>query len=215
MPAFLVITKITPQKNNLHRKSVFLNGRFAFGADEVLIREFHLEEDKRLSPQELKQILWSADREKLKEKAYRYLAIRPRSEKELRQKLRLKGAGAKLIEEVVGELKDKGLIDDQKFAQSWAESRMANKPMGKFLLRRELLQKGIKRDTIEQVVQETYREEDEVELARNLLRRKARMYKNPEEVKIKKRMADFLLRRGFSYDVVRQAIKGIDELIEA
>src|SRR4030066_2073673 len=125
MPASLVITKITPQKNNLHRKSVFINGKFAFGADEVLVQEFHLEEDKRLSPKELKQILWSADREKLKEKAYRYLAIRPRSEKELRQKLRLKGAGAKLIEDVVGDLKDKGLIDDQKFAASWAESRMA------------------------------------------------------------------------------------------
>jgi len=214
MPASLVITKITPQKNNLHRKSVFINGKFAFGADEVLIQEFHLEEDKRLSPQELKGILWSADREKLKEKAYRYLAIRPRSEKELRQKLRLKGAGAKLIEDVVGDLKVKGLIDDQKFAASWAESRMANKPMGKFLLRRELLQKGIKKETIEQVIKEAYDQENETELAKNLLRRKARMYKNPEDVKTKKRMADFLLRRGFSYEVVRLAVKGIEEPAE-
>jgi regulatory protein len=214
MPSALVITKIVPQKNRPHRKSVFLNGKFAFGADEVLVQEFHLEEDKRLSPQELKQILWSADREKLKEKAYRYLAARPRSEKELREKLRQKGAGVKLIDRVIEELKEKNLINDEKFAESWAQSRIANRPMGKFLLRRELLQKGIKKETIEQVIKEAYSQENETELAKNLLRKKSRMYKNPEDVKTKKRMADFLLRRGFSYEVVRQAVKGMDELAE-
>lgn|SRR5574341_25426 len=214
MSSALVITKIVPQQNSPERKSVYINGKFAFGATEDLVCEYSLEEEKRLTAFELKKILWSADKEKIKERAYRLLSFRPRSEKELRQKLRLKGAGVRLIEEVVGELKDKGLIDDQKFAASWAESRMANKPMGKFLLKRELLQKGIQKETIEKVVRDKYAEADEVELARNLLRRKARMYKNPEDVKIKKRMADFLLRRGFSYEVVRQAIKGIDELME-
>jgi len=215
MLASLVITKIVPQKNQPHRKSLFINGKFAFGADEALIQEFHLEKDKSLSARELKQILWSADREKLKEKAFRFLAIRPRSEKELREKLRQKGAGVKLIQQVIEELKEKNLINDEKFARSWAESRMANRPMGKFLLRRELIQKGIKKETIEQVLREAYDQENETELAKNLLRRKARMYKNPEDVKTRKRMADFLLRRGFSYEVVRQAVKGIDELIEA
>ncbi len=215
MPSVLVITKIVPQKNRPERKSVYINGKFAFGISEDLLHEYGLEENKRLTSVELKQILWSVDKAKLKEKAYHLLAFRPRSEKEMRQKLRLKGAGNKLIEQVLEELKQKGLINDQKFAQSWAESRIFNRPMGKFLLRRELMQKGIKKETIEGVIEKAYSEEDEVELARSLLQRKVRTFKNLEDTKTKKRMMDFLLRRGFSYEVVRQAIKGLDELIEA
>jgi regulatory protein len=215
MPSFLVITKIVPQKNHPERKSVYIDGKLAFGISADLLHNHGLEENKHLTPLELKRILWSVDKAKLKERAFRLLAFRPRSEKEIRQKLRLKGAGNKLIEQVVEELKEKGLIDDQKFAASWAESRISNRPMGKFLLRRELMQKGIKKETIEGVIEKAYSEEDEVELARNLLQRKAKTYKNLEDVKTKKRMMDFLLRRGFSYEVVRQAIKDIDELIEA
>jgi len=84
--------------------------------------------------------------------------------------------------------------------------------MGKFLLRRELLSKGIKKETVEQVLQDNYQKEDELELAKNLLEKKSRRYKNLDELKAKKRMADFLLRRGFPYEVVKQAIKGIEEL---
>ena len=214
MPAKLVITKIAPQKNNPLRKSVYINGQFAFGADEKLISDYDLEEDKGLTQKELKEIIWSADREKLKEKAFRLLSIRPRSQKELKDKLRQKGAQAKLIEEVLQELKEKDLIDDDKFAQSWVQSRMANRPMGKFLLRRELLSKGIKKETVEQVLQDNYQKEDELELAKNLLEKKSRRYKNLDELKAKKRMADFLLRRGFPYDVIKQAIKGMEELAE-
>ena len=214
MPAFLVITKIESQKNRPHRKSVYLDGKFAFGADEELIREFELEEEKKLSQRELKQILWSVDRSKLKERAIRLLSIRPRSEKELKEKLRQKGAGVRLIEEVVRELKEKYLLDDEKFAYSWAESRMLNKPMGKFLLKRELKGKGVKAEIIERVIAENYQKEDELELAKKLLQRKARRFKDTDDLKTKKRMTDFLLRRGFSYEVVRQAVKGLEEYSE-
>jgi regulatory protein len=214
MPAALLITKIEPQKNRPHRKSVYLDGKFAFGADEELIREFELEEEKKLSQRELKQILWSVDRSKLKERAIRLLSIRPRSEEELKEKLRQKGAGVRLIEEVVRELKEKDLLDDEKFAYSWVESRMLNKPMGKFLLKRELKAKGVKAEIIERVIAENYQQEDELELAKKLLQRKARRFKDTDDLKTKKRMTDFLLRRGFSYEVVRQAVKGLEEYLE-
>jgi len=214
MPAALLITKIEPQKNRPHRKSVYLDGKFAFGADEELIREFELEEEKKLNQRELKQILWSVDRSKLKERAIRLLSIRPRSEKELKEKLRQKGAGVKLVEGVLSELREKQLIDDEKFAYSWVESRMLNKPMGKFLLKRELMGKGVKAEIIERVLAENYQEEDELELAKKLLQRKAKRFKDTDELKTKKRMKDFLLRRGFSYEVVRQAVKGLEEYSE-
>lgn len=212
MPASFSITKIELQRNDPRRKSVFINGKFAFGAEAELISDFNLEENKSLTPAQLKQILWAIDRAKLKERALRLLSIRPRSEKELKEKLRLKGAGLKLIEDVISDLKEKELIDDQKFAYSWASSRISNKPMGKFLLKQELFKKGIKKETIDQVINDTYKEEEELELARTLLLKKSRIYKNWDDLKTKKRMADLLLRRGFPYEVVKQAVKGLKEL---
>jgi len=106
------------------------------------------------------------------------------------------------------------LIDDEKFAYNWVESRMLNKPMGKFLLKRELKGKGVKAEIIERVIAENYQQEDELELAKKLLQRKARRFKDTDDLKTKKRMTDFLLRRGFSYEVVRQAVKGLEECSE-
>jgi regulatory protein len=86
--------------------------------------------------------------------------------------------------------------------------------MGKFLLKRELMGKGVKAEIIERVLAENYQEEDELEVAKKLLQRKAKRFKDTNDLKTKKRMKDFLLRRGFSYEVVRQAVKGLEEYSE-
>lgn len=214
MPGKYLITKIEPQKNNPERCSVYLDGKFAFGIHRLLLSDLRLKENRELTAHEVKEIARSIDKSKIKEQAFRLLSVRPRSEKELKDKLRQKKASPGLIEKLIEEFREKQLLDDRKFAQSWAQSRISNKPMGKFLLRQELLKKGIKKDIIDQTVSSAFDEVEELELARTLLRKKSRRFANDADPKIKKRMADFLLRRGFSYAVVSQAIRGMRELSE-
>lgn len=141
-----------------------------------------------------------------KEKAFKLLSIRARSERELKDKLKARGFESVIIEEVISDCKRLNLLDDRKFALSWIEGRLSSKPAGKIVFRQELFKKGIKKDLIEEVISESFQDLDETELARKLLERKKKSLKNLEETKAKKRMTDFLLRRGFSYDVINEVI---------
>ncbi len=68
--------------------------------------------------------------------------------------------------------------------------------------------KGIKDETIEKVLKEYFEdEEEELNLAKNLLEKRKKRYENLDKNVAKRRMMSFLLRRGFSYEIVKQALK--------
>ena len=149
----------------------------------------------------------NSDKSLAKEKALKLLELRPRSERELKQKLRLKGFTEKIIFEVTSDLKKVDLINDEKFAETWASIRLANKPMGKFLLKQELFRKGIKKELIEDVIKKSFEDEKEIDLATKLLEKRKKLFQNLEDKKVQKKLSNFLLRRGFSYDIVNKVMR--------
>ena len=92
------------------------------------------------------------DQDKVRTKAlnnaYMLLRIRPRSEREVRDRLRLKSYGPDLVDEIVEGLKKTGEIDDFKFASFWIESRMHLNPAGDVVLKHELKIKGVEAGVI-------------------------------------------------------------------
>ena len=139
--------------------------------------------------------------------AYRLCGIRPRSEKELKDRLYKKGFGREIVESVLTRLKESKIIDDVNFAELWVESRMRQNPKGKVVLRRELKEKGIADSAIELTLSEKTGNEDAMvkELA---LERYEKIKTLPRE-KIKKRLFDFLARRGFDFETIGEVIKEI------
>jgi len=97
-----------------------------------------------------------------------------------------------------------GLLDDTKFASAFVHSRMTQKPMGKRLLRQELFSKGIDEETVEKVIDEVYGDRSELDVARELTRKRVKRYGGSEEERKKKKrkLSDFLLRRGFDWEVI-------------
>jgi regulatory protein len=96
------------------------------------------------------------------------------------------------------------LIDDEKFAKWWVEQRMSFRPKGKRILNYELGIKGIDRDIIEKVLSET--QIDEAKTAKELLEKKLYRWKNLDRLKAQKKMSDFLARKGFEWEVIKNAI---------
>ena len=94
------------------------------------------------------------------------------------------------------------VLNDKEFALSFARSHVATKPCGELLLRQELKKKGISDELINCAVEEAYKEKPQTDLAHFLAIKKKRQFQNLEEIKAKKRTSDFLLRRGFSWDIV-------------
>ncbi len=216
------ITSVEPQtlqlRSGYKRFNIFLDGQFAFGADEDLVVEKRLVPGKLLTPSEVKQLLVEAEVGKLMEKMYRWFEIRQRSEKEVKDYFRIKNLELRIkgketvsdlsVESVIATLKRKGILNDLQFAKAWIDAR--SKKKGIRVIKQELFQKGISKEIIEEIsnkMQDTNWEE----VASKLLEKKLRVWRNLEPLKLKKKAFDFLMRRGFEYDVVSDAIEKILE----
>ncbi|MCJ7497076.1 MAG: RecX family transcriptional regulator [candidate division Zixibacteria bacterium] len=202
------ITKIEPQKKNPKRRSIFLDGEFAFGLDEEVLYKYGLKIGEELDQKKIDQILESEVKKESKDAALKFLSYRMRSEKEVRDKLKKKEFAQDVIEEVIEDLRRVNLIDDYSFASAFVRDKISNKPQGKILLKQELWKKGIKEETIEKVLKEYFEDEDEeLNLAKKLLEKRKKRYENLDKNVAKRRMMSFLLRRGFSYKIVKQVLK--------
>ncbi|MBF0521828.1 MAG: regulatory protein RecX [Candidatus Omnitrophica bacterium] len=138
--------------------------------------------------------------------AYRLLKIRNRSEKEIRDKLMKKDFSADVIEQTVQYLKTAGFIDDRLFTKGWISSRL-NKPFGKRRIEHELKQKGVTDEILKEELGKALETFDENEAAAQLALKRTAHSKTVEKEKLKQRIFNYLLRRGFSISATQKAIK--------
>jgi regulatory protein len=129
------ITKLTVQKNNPDRVSVFIDGEFAFGVHQDLVLEYRLHAGRELTPDE-QQALVEDDRvAKAKSRAFDYLAHKPRTETEVRRKLRQNEYSEPVIASVVERLQELSYLDDAQYAEQYVERRFASKGYGPVRIR--------------------------------------------------------------------------------
>jgi len=189
-----------------------LDDEYAFGLDQEIVLQFGLKKGDVLTEQQIEEISINEERKRAKDRALKFLSYRDRSEKEIRTKLKDVGYDENIIEWVIGELQRLKFLDDERFAQSFAQTQMITRPAGEYLLKRELKQKGVTEELIEQTIEKTYQEKDQFSVALELAQQRKRRYKDIDEIKAKKRVSDFLLRRGFSWDVVAEVMERWDDL---
>lgn len=209
------ITEVSPQKKNPKRFNVYLDGVFAFGADEDLVVEQRLIVGKVIDPQNLDKIVFEAEVGRLMERMYRLLGLRLRSEKEIRDYIRnlsfkrkIKGdeeISDLVTERLIEKLKQKGMINDLEFAKIWLESRA--KKRGLQLVKSELYKKGIDREIIESLLSNTTDTTDQETTAEALLEKRLPRWKGLSLIDQKKKSYEFLIRRGFEYDIVKKVVE--------
>jgi len=133
--------------------------------------------------------------------AYRYLNYRPRSEAEMKLRLRQRGFGTEIIEKAAARLKEQNLIDDYAFAQFWKDNRLSFKPKSKRLIEKELGEKKVAREIIEQVT----RDIDDMDNACESGRRRMHVLAQLDYPDFHRRLSNYLGYRGFSYEVIKRA----------
>jgi regulatory protein len=201
------ITAIEQQKRNPERVNVFLDGAFAFGLPLNAVVDFQLKSGRQLTPIEIEELKELDDTAKATDSAIRLLTSRPRSVREIRDRLRRKEYGDETIDRVIERLREWRYIDDEAFARYWVENRESNRPRGRRLLQQELRMKGVERETVSNAIDEA--EIDERAGALEIARVKMRSYRGEEETVARRRLGAFLARRGYGYDVVKPVL---DEL---
>jgi len=139
--------------------------------------------------------------EKAKAYAFLLLKFRLRSEREICSRMKRKKFPPEVIGATVDFLKKKKFIDDEAFARAWMDSRL-KRAMGLRRVRNELKLKGVKAPVIEQSVAAVKEDYSEDAVVADLIRHKLRALKPSDIQKTKQRIYAFLIRRGFSPDVI-------------
>jgi regulatory protein len=201
------VTKIEPQKKRKDRVSIFLDGAFFCGLPQLLVSELDLFQGKVVDEHEITRIIDKKLTEEAKQKIIRLLNHRVYSEKEIVDKLRQKGYDDRIVAAVVSELKQLSLIDDLSFARAFVSDRIRLKPEGSFKVAHELRQKGISKEIIEQVLREEQVVEGDSERALEIARRRLATFASTmDKEKKQRRLSDYLKRRGFSFEVIRNTL---------
>jgi regulatory protein len=142
---------------------------------------------------------------KAKKFVFRLLKYRTRSYKELQERLKAKKFSPDVISQVIDYFDKLGLINDQVFALTWLNSRLG-KPLGLRRIFFELKQKGISNEIIEEVQNKIKDNYNEYEVVQRLARDKIDKLKCLDQNKAKRRIYNFLIRRGFSVDIINDVI---------
>lgn len=141
--------------------------------------------------------------------AYRLLAVRDRSENEIRERLKIKGYGRRRIDEVIERLKSQDYLNDMRFAKDWVTNRALYSQRSVFAIRDELLKKGISAALIDEVMKDEKMAAAEYETAKALADKKIKSLGNIDAMKLKKSVYSYLARRGFSFDVINEIVDEI------
>ncbi|MEW6410611.1 MAG: regulatory protein RecX [Nitrospirota bacterium] len=137
--------------------------------------------------------------------ALRLLSYRDRSRKELFSRLTKKGFPDDVVETIMARLQELGLINDENLARSMV-SLCQRRLAGKECIWTELIKRGIDRELGMEVIREFYREDVEEENAMTLAQKRMRILTNTPPDITKRRVADYLRRRGYSFDIIHRTL---------
>ena len=156
----------------------------------------------------------SSNEEKIKalKYAYRILSVRERTFFEMRQKLNKKGFNKKITEDVIKELTEQNLLNDKRFAEMWTKEKIQWHPCGRFLIFKQLTERGAPKEIIEKTLKKLLPISKEIELAKIVLERKKKTLKKESFPygKLYQKMAMFLKSKGFSGEAIAEAMENLE-----
>ena len=209
-------TALTVQQHEPTRVSVFLDGAFAFGVSQELVRQWDLWVGRQLSVEDQAHLRAAEQLLTAQATAIQYLVARPRTAHEVRQKLRRSGVPDQRVDQVITRLQNRGVLDDTAYAHAYLTSRLASRGYGPQRLRQELQQRGIGRALVEDAVQQDLAVGDVLAAARaQAARRWPRLARETDRAKRRQKLWAFLRRRGFPAAMVQQVLTEMAEEIAA
>ncbi|MGZ9234553.1 MAG: regulatory protein RecX [Anaerolineales bacterium] len=180
--------------------NIHLDGEFAFGLARIVAAWLRVGQE--LSDEKTEQLQAEDARERAFQQAMLFLSYRARSESEIRQNLRKHEIPEQVIEQTLERLRQAGLANDPQFARTWVENRSAFRPRSRRLMAMELRQKGLAEEAVSSAIQSV----DDEALAYEAAQKRVSRLKGLEWNEFRKKLSDFLARRGFTYSVIAPVV---------
>lgn len=201
------ITAITAQTRDSQRVNLMIDGEFALGISLDTLAHEGLFVGQRLDTPQITRLMAADAYDQAKRAAVRLLEIRPRSERELRERLRQRGFDVMSIDAVCQRLNETGLINDQAFANYLVEQRQRNAQRGGQAIRNDLRKHGITNETIHHLADAHQLDANDHDGALILARKLAPRMRNLDRTTFMRRLGGTLQRRGFGSDATRHALR--------
>jgi regulatory protein len=202
------ISQIKKQKkHNLY--DVYIDGKPEFTISSKARKKFQPEVGQELNPEELERLKSDIEKFKFEEALLNFLQYRMRSEKEVIFRLKGKHCPEDVISDLLAKYKRLGYIDDQAFAETYLLDLISRHPQGKSMLVQKLKEKGISRETIEQLSAKYLTKETELELAIRLLSHNKWKFDNLAPKEREKKVYAFIARKGFSFYIAKGALENV------
>jgi regulatory protein len=205
-----IITSIKPQKNQ-KRINIYLDGKFGFGLDLENFVMLGLKVGQEISREKIEEIVKKAEFQKILDRLLVFATLRPRSIKEINDWFYRKKVHDSMKNELFNRLKRLDLVDDTSFAKWWIGQRLQFKYKSKRELALELRNKGIDKEIIDQLISELVKEGNEELNAKMLLEKRMYKWERLDKLTKRKKMGEFLARKGFDWETIKKAIGGLDD----
>ena len=209
----LKITNLKQGVKNPNRVNVFVNDKYSFSLDIAQVVDLGVKVGREITTDELVRFKRASEYGKLYQRTLEWVLVRPRSVREVQDYLgrKLKTISldssfvgregcsedaSELSRDIIARLVNKGYLDDRKFAEYYVENRFVKKGVSQKRLRLELIKKGVDKDIIDEVLGAR---NDEEEIRKMIAKKRAKY--DDEKLMV------YLVRQGFSYDLIRQVME--------
>lgn len=206
-----VITKIEVQKRNKDRSNVYINNDYAFSLSNEIVYKEGLKINEKIDIERIKAIAKEDNYIKCKTTALRIVEKSNKSEKELIDKLILKGYDKEAIDKTMKVLKEYNFINDENYVKMYVKDKV--KLVGKKKIKYDLAKKGIKDKIIDEEIYNIDSEEER-NTAYNLAIKKYNTIakRETDRFKLSQKLYRFLLSKGYGYDIVSSVVKEITKV---
>jgi len=207
------ITRIEIQKRNKERVNLFLDGEYALSLSAELVYKEGLKTNDEIDSDKLKILAERENFIRCKESALRTIEKTYKTEKEVRDKLKLKGYEDNSINKSIEFLKEYNFVNDDNYTKIFIRDKLNS--VGSQKIKYTLIQKGIEKEIIEEELS-NLNKENEKNVALNIAKKKLNIIKNKENdnYKISGKLYRYLISKGYGYDVTNEVVKEIMSLDE-
>jgi regulatory protein len=153
----------------------------------------------RLTPEQL--------RARTFQRAAKLLAAKPRSIAELRERLAERCSNKAIVETVIARLREYGYLDDERYALTYASSKVRQQPVGRRRLQQSLVMKQVDRKVADEALDQVFAETSEEDLIDQAIAKRVRLRGRPKTRAEAKSLFDYLLRQGFPFELVSDKVR--------
>ncbi|MFO0882081.1 MAG: regulatory protein RecX [Candidatus Saccharimonadales bacterium] len=193
------ITNLTSQKKDENRVNIFIEGKYSFSLSLQEVLDEKIKVGIELDEHDITRLKKISSDGKLKMRMVEWLALRPRSERELKDYLRRKSVDEELQTTLINTAQKYNWQNDETFTKWWIEQRTRKKRSKTFIVS-ELRSKGISSDIIDASFADAHFSESEQ--LKELIAKKRTLTKFTDD----KKLTEYLIRQGFRYSDIVDAL---------